>query len=120
MGRQKRKSKIITSAEVRLASIQSIDPNFDLGNGNTAVAYQAAIDSTQDSLDTYNTLLSTVDEAYNNFLLSEKALKDLSEAMLIGVAAMYGKDSNEYEQAGGTRKSERKRPVRAQDDAAGQ
>jgi hypothetical protein len=29
-----------------------------------------------------------------------------------GVASKYGKDSNEYEKAGGTRKSERKRPMR--------
>jgi hypothetical protein len=32
--------------------------------------------------------------------------------MLAGVAAKYGKDSDEYEKAGGVRKSERKRPTR--------
>ncbi len=31
--------------------------------------------------------------------------------MLIGVAYKHGKDSDEYEKAGGTRKSERKRPA---------
>jgi hypothetical protein len=30
--------------------------------------------------------------------------------MLAGVASKYGKDSVEYEKAGGVRKSERKRP----------
>ena len=29
-----------------------------------------------------------------------------------GVASKYGKDSDEYEKAGGVRKSERKRPMR--------
>jgi hypothetical protein len=32
--------------------------------------------------------------------------------MLAGVGSKYGKDSSEYEQAGGTRTSERKPPVR--------
>ena len=39
-------------------------------------------------------------------------MRDLNERALDGVASKYGKNSNEYEQAGGTRKSERKRPVR--------
>jgi len=32
--------------------------------------------------------------------------------MMNAVAAVYGKDSSEYEMAGGVRKSERKRPKR--------
>jgi hypothetical protein len=36
-------------------------------------------------------------------------LGELSEKMLIGVAFKYGKDSREYEMAGGVRKSERVR-----------
>jgi hypothetical protein len=38
--------------------------------------------------------------------------------MLIAVAAKYGKDSYEYEMAGGIRKSERKRPTRRLDSVA--
>jgi hypothetical protein len=59
----------------------------------------------------FNTLLSQVDGAYNGFLAEEASLRDLSERMLAGVAAVYGKDSDQYEKAGGVRKSERKRPV---------
>ena len=55
-----------------------------------------------------------MDGAYNNFLAEEASLRDLSERMLAGVAAVYGKNSDQYEQAGGVRKSERKRPVRKQ------
>jgi hypothetical protein len=36
----------------------------------------------------------------------------MHERMLIAVAAKYGKYSDEYEKAGGKRKSERKRPTR--------
>ena len=49
---------------------------------------------------------------------AEKAIRDLSERMLAGVASKYGKDSSEYEMAGGTRKSERKRPTRKTPPAA--
>ncbi|BAZ67792.1 hypothetical protein NIES4106_25490 [Fischerella sp. NIES-4106] len=34
---------------------------------------------------------------------------DISERMLTGVACKYGKDSSEYEMAGGVRKSDRVR-----------
>ncbi len=37
-------------------------------------------------------------------------MSDTSERMLAGVAAKYGRDSTEYEMAGGTKKSERRRP----------
>jgi hypothetical protein len=49
---------------------------------------------------------------YNKFQAEITKLKDWNERMLAGVATAYGKDSSEYEQAGGVRKSERKKPVR--------
>ena len=112
MGRTKKTSKTLEKSVTRLAALQSIDPALDMGNGNTVAAYQAGIQDTAKALGIYNTLLSQVDEAYNNFLASEKKLKDKSEAMLLAVAATYGKNSNEYEKAGGVRKSERKKPVK--------
>jgi hypothetical protein len=112
MARQKKVSPIVEKAQQRLSALVSIDPALDLGNGLTASAYQAEVTNAQAKLDAYNTLLSQVDEAYNAFLLAEKALRDLSERMLAGVASKYGKDSSQYEMAGGVRKSERKRPVR--------
>jgi len=68
--------------------------------------------------DAYNALLSQADQAQNELLAAEKAIRDLSERMLAGVASKYGKDSSEYEMAGGTRKSERKRPTRKTPPAA--
>jgi hypothetical protein len=58
--------------------------------------------------------------------VAEKALADQTEKMLIAVAYQYGKDSNEYKMAGGTRKSAlceipargRKRPDRKVKEAA--
>lgn len=42
----------------------------------------------------------------------EAELADLTERMLKGVASQYGRDSVEYGQAGGTRKSDIKRSPR--------
>jgi len=110
MGRLKRSSKVYEKAFRRMAAVQSIDANFDLGNGLVAKDYQLAITDVKTAMDNYNTLLSTVDEKLNILKESEKVLKNWNERILNGVASKFGKDSNEYEQAGGVRKSERKRP----------
>ena len=70
------------------------------------------INETRTALVNYNKLLSDADEAYNDFQTLEKTLADTSDRMLTGVATHYGKNSNEYEKAGGTRKSERRRAKR--------
>ncbi|HEX8530529.1 MAG TPA: hypothetical protein VF646_10915 [Cytophagales bacterium] len=55
-------------------------------------------------------MLSPVDEKQSKVIAKEKRLRDLHERILMGVAARHGKDSTAYEKAGGTRKSERKKP----------
>ncbi len=118
MARSKKTSPILESAQTRLAALSSIDPKPSLGTGLGIDDYSAKITSTRQALDTYNTLLSQVDGAYNDFLAEQQSLRDLSERMLAGVGAVYGRDSDQYEQAGGVRKSERKRPVRKAKAAA--
>jgi hypothetical protein len=112
MGRTKKTSKIIEDANVRLASIKSIDANLSLGNNLGVLVFNTKIEEVKQTLEEYNTALSLADEKANIYRQKEKELKDLHERMLIGVAAVYGKDSNEYEKAGGTKKSERKKPER--------
>jgi hypothetical protein len=53
-----------------------------------------------------------VDEKQSEVIAKEKHLRDLHERMLMGVAARHGRDSIEYEKAGGIRKSERKKKAR--------
>jgi hypothetical protein len=109
MSRKKKTSKVIENANVRLASIKSIGENLDLGNGVTAVGYENLIKEVKNLLEDYNTTLSTVDTKANLYQAKEKDLRDLHERILISVAAKYGKNSDEYEQAGGVKKSERKK-----------
>ena len=111
MPKKKSFSTALDKARIRSAALASIDPKLDLGNGLTLKAYTDQIDAVQTDMDEYNGLLSQVDSSKNKFELDEKHLADLSEKMLIGVAYKHGKDSDEYEKAGGTRKSERKRPA---------
>ncbi len=112
MPRAKKTSLILETANTRLAGVKSIDAQLDLGNGLSVAEYQAAIEAVRIALEAYNTVLSLVDEKQSDVIAKEKRLRDLHERMLMGVAARHGKDSIEYEKAGGTRKSERKKKAK--------
>lgn len=112
MTRLKRSSQVLEKAERRCAGLKSINVALDLGGGLTLENYLLLIDGLRSQLASYNESLSIVDRAASTVQDTEQQLRTLSERMLIAVAAKYGKDSYEYEMAGGTRKSERKRPTR--------
>ena len=110
MGRQ-RKANTITmkDASKRIAGLQAIDPALDFGNDKSIVKYQEMLTNAETALNTYNTKLAELDELLNDFNGANKLLGAYNTEMLSAVKAMYGRDSNEYEQAGGTRFSERKK-----------
>ncbi|WP_445628614.1 hypothetical protein [Nostoc sp. DSM 114167] len=112
MSRLKRGSKVIDKAQRRIAALKSISPTLDLGNGVTIDAFATLIKTTQDKLEAYNSSLSTVDMTQEALEVTEKSLMELTEHMLLSVAAKYGKNSDEYKMAGGVRRSDRKRPAR--------
>ena len=113
MGRAKRKSTILENAQQRSNSLKAISTTLDLGPGLSFTAFDQAIADTRTKLDDYNQTLTTLDEKQNGLEASEKTLSDLSSRMLAGVGAQFGKDSSQYEQAGGVRISERKRASQA-------
>jgi leucyl aminopeptidase (aminopeptidase T) len=106
MPRQKLNSDSLNKANQRAVSLQAIDAQLDLGRGLTLEAYLAAITTHKTNLDDYNRTLSAIEQLARAVEESEKTLKDLTERMLLGVGAHYGKDSEEYVMAGGARKSE--------------
>ena len=106
MAFRRRSSQIITDALERLANLKAIDPNLDLGNNLTVAAYDAKISQVQTTQSTYNGLLAQADAAGNDLNTEEKELRDMSSQMLSAVKVKYGRDSNEYEMAGGKRLSE--------------
>jgi uncharacterized protein YukE len=112
MARRKRNSRTLNKAEVRLASIKSISPSLDVGEGLTVKDYTKKIENLRQSLETYNTALSDIDVLLTQIVESEQDLADYSENILRGIAYKFGSNSHEYQRAGGVRKSDRKRPVR--------
>jgi uncharacterized protein YoxC len=113
MSRRKRASKVLEKAERRASSLKSISTTLNLNNGLTLDKFSVMIDDVRSKVSDYNAVLSKVDQSYNDMMAAEQTLSDLSELMLLGVASKYGKNSNEYEMAGGVRKSDRKRSTRS-------
>ena len=109
MARRKRKSPLIEKAKLRAVALASISPTLDLGGEVTLPAYKAATSIAEAKLDAYNTKLSELDHYLNELVAQETKIRDWTERMLAGVAAKFGKNSSEYEKAGGTRKSEHKK-----------
>jgi len=110
MKKKKQNSLALDGAATRAAAISSIDAALDLGNGLSLEAYREAIADTRAKLEAYNQRLSQADEARTRLVQSEEELAIWSRRMLSGVLARYGSDSVEYKKAGGTRRSERRRP----------
>ena len=106
MARKKRKSDAVNSAETRAESLARIAPELDLGKSLTLEDYHAKITVTRTTLNTYNALLAGADVKLEQ---QERALRDLSERMLEGVSSYFGKNSDEYQKAGGTRKDQSNR-----------
>ncbi|MDZ8086275.1 MAG: hypothetical protein RMY16_12045 [Nostoc sp. DedQUE12b] len=112
MARLKRNSRTLGKAELRLASIKSISPTLDVGENLTVKDYTDKIENLRQSLEAYNTILSTIDILLTQIVENEQDLADYSEKILRGIAYKYGNNSHEYQMAGGIRKSDRKRAVR--------
>jgi hypothetical protein len=106
---KKKRSSSLDRALVRYGSISSINPALDFGDGLTIDAFDALIAETTQALVAYNKLLSDLDHASNTLKELEKSLSGMTSRMLSGVATRYGKESIEYEMAGGTRPNGRRK-----------
>ena len=106
MSRQKRTSRILEKAQLRSAGLKSIVPNIKFDENYSLEKMIESIEQLRNKLDVYNTALSMVDSSKTEIEEMEKNLSQLSEKMLMVVAIKYGKDSREYEMAGGVRNSD--------------
>ncbi len=112
MARKKRGSRVLDRAQRRFAGVQSIDPKLALSKKLTMQLYSTHITDLSNKLTAYNKGLSDVDALRNDVSEAESLLAEYSEQMLMGIGGEFGKDSNEYEKAGGVKTSDRKRPTR--------
>jgi hypothetical protein len=102
----------VEKADTRASALCSINPQLALSDKLNVTDYKTKIAETRGKLNSYNTLLSEADAALTALERSETELADLSERMLKGVASKFGRDSVEYEKAGGVRKSKIKKSPR--------
>ena len=109
MARRRRTSDVLETARQRLAGLKSINPAPDFGAALTLVAHETKASAFDTSLDTYNQHLAALDDEQNTIDAQEQDLRDWNRRLLSATEAHYGPDSSEYEVAGGTRKSERKK-----------
>ncbi len=112
MAYQKKTSSLAKDkAQSRLDGLASIADDLDLGNGISVATLQAAVDLIDEKMSSYNQMLSNADAESDKFDAAETAANNLSERALDAVGVKYGKDSEEFMKAGGTKKSERKKPT---------
>jgi hypothetical protein len=112
MTRRKRSSRILEKAEFRVAGLKAIDPKINFDDTYNLQNLTQLIDNFHNMLDDYNAAIAMIDSSRKKLDEMEKTLSQVSDKMLMGVGFKYGKNSNEYELAGGVRDSERIRKSR--------
>ncbi len=108
----RRRSAAIIAAQDRLSGLMNIDPIIDLGNGLSAQSYQDKIAMTEAKLNAYVNAVAKADAARAMLIDAEKELSDFSDHIMRGVSVKFGMNSAEYVSVGGTRKKDKKRPIR--------
>lgn len=108
----------MAKAKKRIAAVKTVSSGFQISQSITLLDFENKITKLNDQLDKYNGLLGEADELSNQIDLLELEVKDLNERLLLSVGSNYGKDSNEYEKAGGIHKSDIKRQARKEKNIA--
>ena len=111
MTRLKRSSIALNKATLRISGMRSISETLKFSDSLSLAEYERRIQTLQTKLSSYNTMLSTLDEAVGQIELLEQELRSYSEKMLMSVATRYGKNSLQYMQAGGKPRKSSKRSV---------
>ncbi|MEH2122547.1 hypothetical protein [Nostoc sp.] len=109
MKQRKRNSMPLAKAERRIEGMQTINPQLNFSNGFSIATYNTKVIELREKLAAYNQAQTIVDKTHNALIEAERELNTYSEQMLLNVASCYGKNSDEYEMAGGTRRSDRKK-----------
>lgn len=112
-------SHVASSADQRLAGLTSIDDKLDLGSGLTIKALRDAAGRLDQLVATHNQAMADANATRADVKNEEKKVAELFARALAAVAGKFGRDSREYKQAGGVRRSDRKRPHRPSRAGAG-
>jgi hypothetical protein len=99
----------LTDAE-RILRVWAENPTFSLGD-LTQANFQTLVDDLRNKRNQTEMLRTQLTALVNETNDLGLGLSDAVSRTLSGVRAVFGPDSSQYEQAGGTRRSERKRPA---------
>jgi len=112
MGYNKRESSPVAKAtKARITGLKSIKPAPQLSEGLAPTDGDKLLADHATATEAYNAILLQADDALNALKTHEKKMTDWNKRTLAGVGSIYGDDSSQYELAGGTRRSERKKPA---------
>ena len=110
MARGKSIEKLLVEAE-QIARVWADNPSFSLGD-ITLAQFQTKIAELRNARGRAETLRTQLTALVNEANARGDELSELVSRARSGFRAFYGPDSTQYEQAGGTRASDRKRPAR--------
>ena len=102
--RPNKTSSVLKDAMRRLERLNAIQPVPDLGEGFNLKVYETAVNDLKALEATYNTKISELDGMSASFKDMERMVRDYRVRILAAVAAQYGRNSEEYAAAGGTKK----------------
>ncbi|MFN6540370.1 MAG: hypothetical protein RM021_029025 [Nostoc sp. EkiNYC01] len=113
MALKKRKSSVLEKVESRAAGMKLIDPSLKLDDDSSLAKLLESMELLRNKLDVHNNALALADSSLTEVEEMEKDLTTLSQKMLMLIAIKYGRDSAQYETAGGVRDSDRLRKMRS-------
>ena len=101
----------------QIARVWAENPTFGLGE-ITLATLQTKIKDAQQKRNQVETLRTQLTALTNDLNVQVNELAGITTRARSGFRAVYGPDSTQYEQAGGTRASERKRPSKKKTPAS--
>jgi hypothetical protein len=107
MTRKKKSSTVLEKTEERMIGFRSIDSNLKFDDTVNLTHLTDLTTQLRNQVNQYNMLLVQLDSAKGDMEILEKSVRDINDRMVSGIAFRYGKDSREYEKAGGVRTSDR-------------
>jgi hypothetical protein len=96
--------KTLEKAQRRMVGIRSLKLDLNLGKGLSLSEFSTQVETLQAKQELYNSMVNALAQQREEIATMERSLRGTSERMLGAVASIYGKESDEYEVAGGVKR----------------
>jgi hypothetical protein len=97
MLQEKVNSHVVTTAQLGIDKLRSIDPQLDLGNGLTLDKFADDLQTIQAAIARYNTAAAELVNLNRTMREQETGLRKDLNRFVMGVGAKYGEQSTQYE-----------------------